>query len=115
MYKCMPWELNCKCCGQLFIGDRCTREFCSGSCRSQWRQDNGWGYKPRNCERCGAEFQPIHGKRRYCYDCTESRRLFRRGVTSDEYAAKMLAQGEQCAICRIAPAVAIDHNHKTGA
>lgn len=64
--------------------------------------------KPCHNARGRATLEKLGGSRTY--------HLKRRyGITADEADEMLAAQGGVCAICRVAPAVHVDHDHETGA
>lgn len=46
-------------------------------------------------------------------DKVKAQRLKKYGLSLEEFRARLEAQGGLCAICRIAPAEAVDHDHAT--
>lgn len=47
-------EIICVQCGKVFMAEK--GRFCSNSCKSQWRRDNGLDDETRICKMCGKEF-----------------------------------------------------------
>lgn len=61
----------CECCGKEFEAkDVKTNKFCSNSCKSKWRRDNGLDDVVRICRNCGNEF--VINKYRKTVSCSKS-------------------------------------------
>ena len=122
--------MKCPTCGQSFQPTRSHQKYCSRLC-TQKGVDAQRERRPaeRACRKCGAPVERKPGIP-VCEDClvekrkrnqkkTERRRTLRTyGITSEQFDELLAVQDGRCAICGVTPgerAMAIDHDHRTGA
>lgn len=111
----------CVWCG-IPRGDNGTSRYCAGHAqivRDHVKARRIKMHGERRCY-CGAS-RENSSSRKYCSDCHRKRlegaRLWRYGITSEQYAAVFAAQNGRCAICdrrETRRQLSIDHCHKSG-
>jgi hypothetical protein len=73
--------------------------------------------KNRACAHCGETFVITHPQQKWCVICgpdaTAKGRLKRYDMSQPEFEEQKKRQGHLCAVCRIKPPTAVDHNHRT--
>lgn len=102
------------------------RKYCSLECYRSSPKSRV--VRPKVCNHCSTEYQPVSTNQRYCLEClgpaiktpdgriaySGGPRLRIYGVSHPEWLAMVARFDGECWICRVAPATALDHCHSTG-
>lgn len=98
-------DIKCQWCGQLMIGVRSDKKYCSRSCgakASRERLKNGIDSTKKICPKCGNEFQIQDNgyNRRYCYNCIPLNSC-KDGASMRRIIKKWALdyKGNQCCLC----------------
>lgn len=128
-------ETDCWTCGETFTyrasKNGRDRTYCSRPCFYEGARRAKGGrvtdgkplprvyLKTRPCDVCSAPFDVKAHNQRWCSTCCPDKaaraRLQRYGISHPQWLEMVARYDGQCWICREKPAVALDHDHTTGA